>query len=146
MNNAKKSLSSHQLARDLELNQKTAWLMMTRIRAEMASKNKVLLEGIIEADETYVGGKPRKDNKRKNDKDDPPKRGRGTKKTAVIGAVQRGGKVVAEMPDDTTRQTILNFVRSSVDMEGSTLITDEYKAYDVVGRYITHEVIRHSEQ
>ena len=54
--NAKKSLSSHQLARDLDLNQKTAWYM---IRAEMAKKGGALLEGIIEADETYIGGKPR---------------------------------------------------------------------------------------
>ena len=53
--NAKKSLSSHQLARDLGLNQKTAWRMETCIRAEMA-KDSVLLQGIVEADETYIGG------------------------------------------------------------------------------------------
>ena len=57
--NAKKSLSSHQLARDLDLNQKTAWFIMTRIRAEMASQGSVILQGIVEADETYLGGKPR---------------------------------------------------------------------------------------
>ncbi len=51
--NAKKSISSCQLARDLEMNQKTAWYMLTRIRAEMASQEDVLLQGIIEADETY---------------------------------------------------------------------------------------------
>ena len=87
--NAKKSLSSHQLARDLDLNQKTAWYMMVRIRAEMAKKGGALLEGIIEADETYIGGKPRKKNKRSDD--EPAKRGRGTDKDAIIGAVQRGG-------------------------------------------------------
>ena len=64
MINAKKSLSSHQLARDLELNQMTAWAMMQKIRAEMATKGNTLLKGIIEADETYIGGKPRKGNKR----------------------------------------------------------------------------------
>ena len=58
--NAKKSLSSHQLARDLSLNQKISWYILTRIRAEMAKKGGVLLEGIIEVDETYIGGKPRK--------------------------------------------------------------------------------------
>ena len=63
MVNAKKSLSSPQLARDLNLNQKTAWFMMTRIRFEMARKEDVMLQGIIEADETYIGGKPRKRNK-----------------------------------------------------------------------------------
>ena len=60
MMNAKKSLSSYQLARDLDLNQKTAWYMMQRIRSEMMRKEgKALLQGIIETDETYVGGKPR---------------------------------------------------------------------------------------
>ncbi len=77
--NAKKSLSSCQLARDLDLNQKTAWYFMTRIRAEMAKKtNALLLQGIIEADETYIGGKPRKANK-KEDRE-PAKRGDGTNK------------------------------------------------------------------
>lgn len=62
--NAKKSLSSYQLGRDLELNQKSAWYMQQRIRAAMASDQAPMLTGIIEADETYVGGKPRKKNKR----------------------------------------------------------------------------------
>ena len=91
--NAKKSLSSCQLARDLALNQKTAWYMQQRIRSEMANKQGlILLKGIIEADETYVGGKPRKRNKRDDDK--PDKRGRGTKKTPVVGAVECGGRPV----------------------------------------------------
>lgn len=65
--NAKKGVSSHQLARDLDLNQKTAWFILVRIRAEMANKvNSILLQGIIEADETYIGGKPRKPNKRED--------------------------------------------------------------------------------
>ncbi len=57
--NAKKSLSSHQLARNLDLNQKPAWYIITCIRAEMAKKGGALLQGIIEADEAYIGGKPR---------------------------------------------------------------------------------------
>ncbi|MDE0411081.1 MAG: IS1595 family transposase [Gammaproteobacteria bacterium] len=71
--NAKKSISSYQLARDLELNQKTAWFMEQRIRAEMASKqSEIKLQGIIEADETYVGGKPRKRKANKNNDLPPP--------------------------------------------------------------------------
>lgn len=67
--------------------------MAHKIRSEMAKKTSaLLLRGIIEADETYIGGKPRKANK-KEDRE-PAKRGRGTDKTAVIGAVQRGGEVV----------------------------------------------------
>ena len=59
--NAKKSMSSCQLARDLDLTQPTAWYMQQRIRAEMAKKQgSIILQGVVEADETYVGGKPRK--------------------------------------------------------------------------------------
>ena len=103
--NAKKSLSSYQLARDLELNQKTAWYMQQRIRAAMAADQAPMLQGIVEADETYVGGKPRKSNKRDDDK--PNKRGRGTKKTPVIGAVERGGQVVARVADDLSGKGIV---------------------------------------
>ena len=98
--NAKKSLSSHQLARDIGIAQSSSLYLMERVRAEMATDNKSLLQGIVEADETYVGGKPRKGNKRSDDDntdddntEDKPKRGRGTKKTPVIGVVERGGKV-----------------------------------------------------
>lgn len=67
LTNAKKSLSSHELSRDLDLNQKSAWYIMTRIRAEMANKtNPIVLQGIIEADETYIGGKPCKENKKED--------------------------------------------------------------------------------
>ena len=84
MVNAKKSLSSHQLARDLELNQKTAWFMQQRIRAQMASEQRPMLQGILEADETYIGGKPRKANRKEDRK--PAKRGRGAEnKIKVLG-------------------------------------------------------------
>ena len=69
--NAKKSLSSCQLARDLDLNQKTAWYMQTRIRVEMVNRERHLLQGIIKADETCLGGKPRKGNRREDDKPAP---------------------------------------------------------------------------
>lgn len=65
---AKKGLSSMQAARDLEIRQGTAWSMMHRIRRALADDGK-LLAGIVEMDETYVGGKPRKANRRS---DDPP--------------------------------------------------------------------------
>ena len=70
--NAKKSLSSCQLGRDLNLNQGSAWYMQQRIRAEMATKQgRIRLSGIIEADEVYIGGRPRKRNRRADDKPNP---------------------------------------------------------------------------
>ena len=108
--NAKKGISSLQLSRDLKLTQKTAWYMAQRIRKEMSNQDNVLLQGIIEADETYIGGKPRR---RKDDDGNvppPSKRGRGTKKTPVIGAVERGGKVMARVVTNLKNKDIKKFI------------------------------------
>ena len=144
MVNAKKSVSSYQLARDLELNPPTAWLMQQRIRAAMTSDQADMLTGIVEADETYVGGKPRKANKRDDDKDN--KRGRGTDKTPIIGAVERDGNVIAQVAEDLTGKGILNFIRHAVRTEASVLITDEYKAYNAVRSMMPHVTINHARE
>ena len=88
------------------------------------------MQGIIEADEAYLGGKPRKPNKQ--DDDEPSPRGRGTKKTPVIGAALRGGDVKAQVATDLTGKGILKFIKDSVIPEDSTLMTDEYQAYNAV--------------
>ncbi|MCC6981832.1 MAG: IS1595 family transposase [Bauldia sp.] len=142
--NAKKSLSSWQLSRDLDLNQKTAWYVQQRIRAAMLTEEGELLQGIVEADETYVGGKPRKGNKRDDDK--PTKRGRGTKKVPVIGAVERGGRVVARVAEDLTGKGIYRFLKSTIDPKGSLLITDELSAYNAASGLFTRAVINHRER
>ncbi|MDE2845228.1 MAG: IS1595 family transposase [Gemmatimonadota bacterium] len=142
--NAKKSLSSYQLARDLELTQPTAWYMQQRIRAAMTSDQAPMLAGIIEADETYVGGKPRKSNRKDDDK--PNKRGRGTDKTPIIGAVERDGNVVAQVAEDLTGKGILNFIRHAVKTDDSVLITDEYRAYAAVRSLMPHATINHQER
>ena len=142
MVNAKKSLSSCQLARDLDLNQKTAWFMQQRIRSAMAADQAPLLHGIVEADETYIGGKPRKRNKR--DDDTPSPRGRGTRKTPIIGAVERGGNVTARIATDLTGKGILRFIRDTIDPDGTLLISDEYGGYNLVKRHTRHAVINHS--
>ena len=143
MVNAKKSLSSCQMARDLDMTQMSAWYLMQRIRSAMASDQASFLRGIVEADETYIGGKPRKGNNRKPRK--PSKRGRGTQKTAVLGAVERDGKVKAMVTDDLSGRGILKFIRDSIDPEDSLLITDEYSAYQAVRPFISHIAVNHSE-
>ena len=143
MTNAKKSLSSCQLARDLDMTQQSALYMQKRIRSQMAAEQSaILLQGIVEADETYVGGKPRKPNRR--DDDTPSPRGRATKKTPVIGAVERGGRVVAQVASDLTGQGVLDFIQRNVAAAGSVLISDEFRSYRAVKRYIQHAVINHS--
>ena len=141
--NAKKSLSSYQLARDLDLNQKTAWFMQQRIRAAMAADQAPMLQGIVEADETYVGGKPRKGNRRDDDGPGAP-RGRGTRKTPVIGAVERGGQVVARVADDLSGKGIVRFLKETVEPIGTLLITDEYKPYNAARASYRHAVVNHS--
>ena len=98
MLNAKKGLSACQAARDIGLRRPTVWSMMHRIRKAMGSDQMQLLSGIIEMDETYVGGKPRKESKDKDDDGNYPtnKRGRSTKKECVVDMVERDGNVKAK--------------------------------------------------
>ena len=136
MVDAKKSLSSYQLGRDLDLHPTTAWRMQQRIRSAMTSDEGKMLQGIIEMDETYVGGKPRyKGNN---------KRGRGSQgKTSVVGAVQRGGEVKAKVTNDTKGRTLLGFIKERVEVAKSALVTDYYGAYHRAGEMMPHVVIDH---
>ena len=138
--NAKKSLSSHQLARDLDLNQKTAWYMVMRIRTAMAEDG-MLLSGIVEADEAYIGGKPRKPNNRADDMPSP--RGRGTNKLPVIGAVERGGKVVAQPSLKVNAAALTSFLNEHVEPD-SLLMTDQYVGYRQMRRHMRHVTVDHS--
>ena len=144
--NAKKSVSSYQLARDLGITQPTALYMQHRIRAEMARKSSPLLKGILEADETFLGGKPRR---RKDDDGNlppPSPRGRGTKKTKVLGVVQRGGAVAARVVTNLGSSVIMKFIKQFTRPKESTLMTDEYKGYLPVKSIMKHNVIKHAER
>ena len=142
MLNAKKSLSSYQVARDLGIRQATAWNIMTKIRKAMGTKESKLLKGIVEMDETYIGGKPRKSNDKKSDS----KRGRGTNKTAVIGMVERNGDVKTEVvnkSDKLSFKTLSGILKRNVDVIKSHLITDEYRGYSPINSIVNHSVINH---
>ena len=143
MVHAKKSLSSHQLARDIGLTQPSARYMQHRIRAAMVDQDAELLQGIVEADETYIGGRPRKANKAE-DRDNTHPRGRGTDKTPVIGVVERGGKVRAQVANDLTGKGIVRFLKRHMDPRGSVLITDQYPGYNRAGQWTNHAIINHS--
>jgi len=140
--NAKKSVSSCQLARDLDLNQKSAWYMQQRIRAAMLTDEGELLQGIVEADETYVGGKPRRANNRDDDSHNG-KKGRGTKRTPVVGAVERGGRVVARVAENASQKALEGFLSSAVEKAGSLIVTDEWMGYARLHKSANHAVIRH---
>ena len=144
--NAKKGISSRQLARDIEVTKDTAWSMQMRIREAMVEQGE-LLSGIVEMDETYIGGKPRKGNKRDDDTEggNKSKRGRGTDKTPVVGMVERGGRVKAKVQakDKLKFQHLRRIVKEHVDFENCRLITDEYRGYVPFKKIINHETINH---
>lgn len=141
--NAKKGVSSCQLARDLDLNQKTAWYIGMRIRRAMATQGQ-LLSGIVEVDEAYLGGKPRKHNKRDHDAPGSP-RGRGTDRLPVVGAVERGGNVVAEPSLRVDGFTLDRFISRYVDKD-ALLMTDEYPGYNRASKRMSHAVVAHRKQ
>ncbi len=142
--NAKKGISARQLARDLEVNKDTAWRMGMKIRqAMMQQTQRELLTGIVEMDETYIGGKPRKG----GNGGEPLKRGRGTKKAPVVGMIERGGKVVAKPVKKAklNMKSLNALVRETVDTKNAVLITDEYKGYIGIKQFMPHEVINHTQ-
>ena len=147
MLNAKKGLSALQLSRDLDVNKNTAWRVFMQIRKAMSqAEQRNLLTGIVEMDETYIGGKPRKGTKGSG-KDGKHKSGRGTKKAPVVGAVERGGSVTAKAvaKDKMKGRHMRAFVKDRIDTSKASLITDEYKAYISMSKVLPHSVIKHAE-
>lgn len=137
--NAKKGYSARQLARDIEVTKDTAWFVFMRIRKAFVDHSE-LMEGIIEADETYIGGKNKN---RHNDKKTKGGQGRdGEDKTPVIGILQRDGKVKAKKAKDVSGKTLMSFIKQNVK-QGSTVSTDEWKGYSKVSQKFIHLIVAH---
>lgn len=140
----KKGISSIQLGKDIGVRQATAWFMLQRIRACFGIENSNELEGIVECDETFIGGKNKnrhKDKKVKNSQ------GRSFKdKTPVMGMLQRDGKMNAFVVPDTKRNSIQPLVCRYVNPETTTLISDEWLGYTGLDKYYDHKIIDHSKK
>ncbi|MGA2668893.1 MAG: IS1595 family transposase [Ignavibacteria bacterium] len=139
----KKGISSLQLSRDIDVTQKTAWFMLHRIREMLNAKAPKMLSGIVEADETYIGGKNKN---RHADKKIIDSQGRSLKdKTVVLGVFERKGEIDSMPIKNTARETIQPLVKSLVK-KGSKLITDEHSAYTELAGYYDHSIIKHAQK
>jgi len=136
----KKGISSMQLARDIAVTQKTAWFMLHRIRKCFGIENDNDLDGNVEVDETYVGGKNKN---RHNSKKVENAQGRSTKdKAPVVGMIERGGKLNARMVDNAQAKTLSREVLCNVK-ETATLHTDEWMGYSGLAKIYDHLVVNH---
>lgn len=146
MLNAKKNVSNAQLGRDLGLPYKTVWSLAARIRTAMLTDptQKRLFHGIVEMDETYIGGKPRKGNG-PGGGGEKSKRGRGTKKLPVVGIVERHGLAIAKSFDKVrmTTKSLKSFFMRHVDAAASILMTDELPAYRGMSAVTKHCAVNH---
>jgi transposase-like protein len=139
----KKGISSIQLSKDIDVTQKTAWFMLQRIRACFGIENNNELEGIIEADESFYGGKNKNRHANKKVKNS---QGRSFKdKTPILGLIQRDGKMTAIVMKDTQRDSIQPLIHKYV-AQGSTLISDDWKGYHGIQSHVIHYSIKHADK
>jgi transposase-like protein len=148
MMNAKKGLSAMQFSRDVGVTYKTAWYCLMRIRCALADQE-VFLHSIVQVDEAFVGGKPRKGgNAYFTSLKDKNKRGRGTKKAKVVVMVEqrKGGKAIAKMVPNLTSQQLTELLKKNIHQKQSIVVTDKYRGYNKLDQFFNHITIEHSEE
>ncbi|MGA7621686.1 IS1595 family transposase [Candidatus Binatus sp.] len=138
---SKKGISALQIHRMIGTGSyRTAWFMCHRLRAGLADPDFKKLMGIVEVDETGIGGKDR--NRHWNKKQHITGM---SGKTTVIGAISRKGNVVCKIIEDTSTDSLTGFVNEVCSSKVDLVATDEYPAYDAIGVYgRKHGVVRHT--
>lgn len=122
----KKGISSYQLARDINVTQKTAWFMLHKVRSCFGQSDEIAFVGGVEMDEAYIGG----DNKWRHESKKKEGGQGGANKTSIFGLVGReNGSVVAFKVPDTKRDTIYPIINQFVGRKDTILYTDESRIY-----------------
>lgn len=116
---SRKGMSANQIKRTLGISYKTAWYLCHRIRAAMKEAHPELLDGIVEMDETFVGGRARGKNWRKYD----------NRKIPVIGIKQRGGELRFFKAEDVKSGTLAKYIKENISEEVHVIMTDDFGAY-----------------
>lgn len=138
----KKGISSLQLSKDISVTQKTAWFMLQRIRKCFGIENDNDLNGNVEVDETYIGGKNKNRHYNKKIKNS---QGRSSKdKAPVIGMVERQGKLNAYKISDVQAETLTKEIIKKVK-ETANLYTDEWLGYKDISKLYNHSIVKHNE-
>lgn len=133
----KKGISSLQLSRDIGVTQKTAWFMLNRIRYNLNETESYLydkFEGIVQVDETYIGGR-NKGRFKFN-------RGRSLKQKIPVVGLLTDDRVYAIVVQNTSGKTLKTLIYGLV-AKGSTVVTDEYKSYNRLSNEYIHERVEH---
>lgn len=148
--NAKTGMSAKEIERNIGMTYKTAYYSLMRIRVGMIAVGSKLM-GIIEMDESYFGGRGRKGNHRMKDNDPSLaqvhlKRGRGTNRVSVAGMVQRKGEVRTKVIEKLTKRNLLAMLKANANNENAILITDGFKSYKELEKYIDRLEIEHKKQ
>jgi transposase-like protein len=147
MCSSKKGVSAHQIHREFGITYETAWFMCHRIRYAMTDKNPGPLSGTIEADETYVGGKPRGHRKQRIQGKTMSEAIKESwdKKTPVFGIMERGGRVRAGVMK-VNQRNVERVMFYGIDRKKSRLMTDQHPVYARIGAMLPHDVIRHDSE
>ena len=148
--NCKNGISSYELARALNVTQKTAWFMLSRLRLALQSEDGGKINGDVEVDETYIGGKSRNMHKAKRERVGMTKGRAVAGKVAVMGLLDRHGKngvsqIRMEVLGGLKRKTFQSRVREHVEV-GSNIYTDAFLSYRGLQGDYMHGFIDHAEK